>query len=110
MSGSGALTVADLPSHAHAVGVPGDFNFNGVVDAADYVVWCKSLGTQGDYNMWRTNFGKSLGRGMSGESNLDIAVAEPATAVLGVMAVGAIFLRWGRSAQDLRCSLATTAN
>jgi len=30
--------------------IPGDFNNNGVVDAADYVVWRKGLGTTYDQN------------------------------------------------------------
>jgi CSLREA domain-containing protein len=56
----------------------GDYNGNGTVDAADYVVWRKALGqsgippfsgadgdgdgdvTQNDYNVWRANFGNSL--------------------------------------------------
>ncbi len=44
--------------------VPGDYNQNGVVDAADYVVWRKGLGatyTQGDYDVWRAHFGQSVG-------------------------------------------------
>ena len=54
--------------------VPGDYNLNGVVDAADYVVWRDRLGTnapltnegaspgmvdQADYDFWKANFGKS---------------------------------------------------
>jgi hypothetical protein len=38
----------------------GDFNHDGSVDAADYVVWRNGLGstyTQNDYNTWRNNFG-----------------------------------------------------
>ena len=41
--------------------IPGDFNGNGVVDAADYVAWRKGLGTlytQNDYNVWRAHFGQ----------------------------------------------------
>jgi hypothetical protein len=40
-------------------GLPGDFNKNGVVDAADYVVWRKTDTTQPGYNNWRTNFGRT---------------------------------------------------
>jgi phospholipase/lecithinase/hemolysin len=42
---------------------PGDFNQGGTVDAADYVVWRKGLGstfTQDDYGVWRANFGRTL--------------------------------------------------
>ena len=45
--------------------LPGDYNRDGVVDAADYVVWRKGMGTtytQGDYDVWRAHFGASLGR------------------------------------------------
>ena len=44
----------------------GDFNNNGTVDAADYVVWRNGLGsiyTQNDYNVWRYNFGRSARAG-----------------------------------------------
>ena len=45
-------------------GPPGDFNQDGVVDAADYVVWRKSPSTFGGdpngYNTWRTNFGATV--------------------------------------------------
>src|SRR5262245_24788108 len=41
------------------VQIPGDFNGNGTVDAADYVVWRKTGGTQADYTTWRTHFGQS---------------------------------------------------
>ena len=44
--------------------LPGDFNQDGTVDAADFVVWRKGLGTtytQSDYAIWRANFGHSAG-------------------------------------------------
>ena len=44
----------------------GDYNHNGIVDAADYVVWRNGLGTtytQADYDVWRTHFGKPPGSG-----------------------------------------------
>jgi hypothetical protein len=44
-------------------GIPGDYNNNGVVDTADYVVWRKSIGTQDGYNLWRTNYGRTSGSG-----------------------------------------------
>jgi hypothetical protein len=69
----------------------GDYNFNGHVDAADYVIWRKTLnqvggdlpadgdndGTvdPGDYEVWRTNFGRTPGAGASLSTN---AVPEPA--------------------------------
>jgi T5SS/PEP-CTERM-associated repeat protein len=91
--------------------LPGDYNRNGVVDAADYVVWRKTLGQtgaglaadgdgnnlvdSGDYAVWRARFGASLGVG-SGSAGyplgasaepLSAAVPEPATLVLLTLAV-----------------------
>jgi hypothetical protein len=46
--------------------LPGDFNADGTVDAADYVVWRKNEGGQfdeNDYLDWRTNFHRSTGAG-----------------------------------------------
>jgi hypothetical protein len=43
-----------------AILIPGDFNRDGRVDAADYVVWRKGLGSnydQDDLLVWRSNFG-----------------------------------------------------
>jgi hypothetical protein len=37
----------------------GDYNQDGVVDAADYAVWRKGLSV-GDYPTWRAHFGESL--------------------------------------------------
>jgi hypothetical protein len=44
----------------NAIALAGDYNQNGTVDAADYVVWRKGLGTtytQTDYDVWRAHFG-----------------------------------------------------
>jgi probable HAF family extracellular repeat protein len=44
----------------------GDYNGNGAVDAADYVVWRDRLGstyTRDDYNVWRAHFGQTTGSG-----------------------------------------------
>jgi hypothetical protein len=46
--------------------LPGDFNSDNLVDAADYVVWRKNPGgnyTLDDFNTWRANFGNTLGGG-----------------------------------------------
>ena len=88
-----------------SVGLAGDFNFNGVVDAADYVVWRKGLGTtytQNDYNVWRTHFGQSAGSGVGTSTNA--AVPEPATLVLLTMAAAGWYMRRGwahRKSQQL---------
>ena len=50
---TGEVTLAAAPS------LPGDFNHDGTVDAADYVVWRKTDGTPAGYNTWRTHFGQT---------------------------------------------------
>jgi hypothetical protein len=76
------------------IGLPGDHNLDGVVDAGDYVVWRKGLGTsftQDDYNVWRSHFGQSAGSGsaLSSVESLSAAVPEPAFAplmlILGIL-------------------------
>jgi hypothetical protein len=55
----------------------GDFNNDGTVDAADYVAWRKTDGTQAGYDVWRANFGTSLSAG-SGSVGYPLgASAEP---------------------------------
>ena len=44
----------------------GDYNGNGVVDAADYVAWRNNpsaFGGATGYDTWKANFGKTLGAG-----------------------------------------------
>jgi T5SS/PEP-CTERM-associated repeat protein len=82
-----------------AVGIPGDYNANGVVDAADYVVWRKTDGTQQGYDTWRTHFGQTAGSGAGanlapGESpGAKYAIPEPATVWLLVFAGALLHLR-----------------
>lgn len=71
------------------VGIPGDYNNNGIVDAADYVVWRKSIGTQDGYNLWRTNFGRTSGSG----SLVASSVPEPTLLALIVIVAAAGFAR-----------------
>jgi hypothetical protein len=62
--------------------LPGDFNGDGDVDAADYVVWRKTgINGQQGYNDWRANFGQSTGGGASSSTT----VPEPAAAFLLVI-------------------------
>jgi hypothetical protein len=68
--------------------VDGDFNEDGTIDAADYVVWRKDGLSEGDYNIWQGNFGEaSPGVGGAG------GVPEPATAVLTAIAACLIGIR-----------------
>ncbi len=55
------ITLDELPTLPWAAAaLPGDFNLDGAVDAADYTVWRDGLGTlfnTGDYDVWRNSFG-----------------------------------------------------
>jgi hypothetical protein len=68
-------------------GLDGDFNGDGAVNAADYVVWRKSNinGAQG-YTDWRTNFGRTSGGGSALGAS---AVPEPSTMLLLILAAAA---------------------
>lgn len=75
----------------------GDFNGNGKVDAADYAVWRRGLGTtytQGDYDIWRSQFGRtpgSLGAAAALSTGASAPVPEPSSAGLCLLALGVIF-------------------
>jgi hypothetical protein len=48
--------------------LPGDYNIDGAVNAADYVVWRKDPAAYGDasgFNTWRAHFGEAAGAGSS---------------------------------------------
>jgi hypothetical protein len=80
------------------LGVPGDYNNNNVVDAADYVQWRNNLGatteasinnngdgggvTASDYTYWKARFGKTSGSGAGA------AVPESTSLVLLMLAAG----------------------
>jgi autotransporter-associated beta strand protein len=66
LTGDGVLSVASL-------GLTGDFNGDGAVNTADYVVWRKHSGPRLDpseYGDWRASFGKR-GVGREGDFNHD---------------------------------------
>jgi hypothetical protein len=78
-----------------AATLSGDFNGNGTVDAADYIVWRKGLGTtytQNDYNIWRTHFGETFGSGAALLSAEPLSAAVPEPATLVILLVGALTL------------------
>jgi hypothetical protein len=70
---------------------PGDYNEDGVVNAADYVAWKKTPGAFGGdpagYNTWRANFGEGAAGGGQG------AVPEPCAMVLVLIAAGFAIVR-----------------
>ena len=76
-------------------GLPGDYNHDGHINAADYVVWRINNGMQSEYNVSRTNFGLPPGSGAGALANA--AVPEPATCVLLVLAAVGLCPRPGRS-------------
>jgi hypothetical protein len=88
MQGPGAAYVFDI---SRALALPGDFNNDGTVDAADYAVSRNGLGTtyaQTDYNTWRANFGRSAaGPAAVAIGNSIPAVPEPSTVWLVVCAL-----------------------
>jgi hypothetical protein len=75
----------------------GDYNHNGIVDAADYIVWRTSFGltgsglaadgnsdnavTQLDFDIWRKHFGEAAGAATVGENS---PVPETSTAILSL--------------------------
>jgi hypothetical protein len=80
----------------------GDYNYNGVVDAADYVLWRQHLGTAltlvndatpgvsaADYDVWKSQFGNEL----SGAAAL-VAIPEPSAILL--VAVVSLTMLGGR--------------
>jgi hypothetical protein len=92
-------------------GISGDFNDDGSVDAADYVVWRKNDGTNNTlpndnnlgtpiraehYDLWRANFGS---RSADGAGSIG-AVPEAASSVLILLA--AAFWRAGRRGRARR--------
>jgi hypothetical protein len=71
-----------------ATNLPGDYNADGKVDAADYVMWRNDPSAFGDdpagYSTWRAHFGETAG---SGSSLSSAAVPEPGCCVLAVIAL-----------------------
>jgi hypothetical protein len=83
-----------------AVDLPGDYNDDGFVNAADYTVWRNNLGApagtlpndidggeigQAHYETWRAHYGATIGTGAS-DLHSQTSVPEPATAMLFLLA------------------------
>lgn len=84
----------------------GDFNRNGVVDAADYITWRNQRGQSGvalaadgdgnglvdanDYNIWRSRLGMTLSSGSGAGTSGSASVPEPTTGAMLIAAVLAL--------------------
>jgi len=92
-----------------APGVTGDFNNNGKVDAADYVIWRENSGTNNalandgglgtpigaaHYNLWRQNFGNPPGAGAGGMFASEIPEPGSASLLLVVLIAGSASCRF----------------
>lgn len=88
----------------------GDYNRDGIVDAADYTIWRNTLGSttqlqadgnangiidEGDYLVWKTTFGRTTPWGASAGAVVS-AVPEPGTT--GLVALGLLVLMGVRRA------------
>jgi hypothetical protein len=71
-----------------------DYNNDGFVDAADYVLWRKVPGSfggiPGGYNLWRQQFGTDVGPGAGG-GGASGAVPEPASVILLVFGLASVY-------------------
>jgi hypothetical protein len=88
MGDNDSVQLYELQLSATAAVTPlaGDYNDDGVVDAADYVVWRKTEGTPGDYAVWQNHFGETQS-GAGGVSSLGVGVPEPHGVVLLFVAI-----------------------
>jgi hypothetical protein len=81
LAAMGTIYIDDISASIITAPVlPGDYNSDGVVDAADYVVWRKNDGTQAGYETWRTHFGATTVAAVS--SAQSPPVPEPTAAIL----------------------------
>jgi hypothetical protein len=99
---AGAAYLFNVPA-----AIPGDFNLDGQVDAADFVVWRNAAGETGsgiagdgngdgtvndaDYQLWRANFGLTAPAGPAALQGA--AVPEPATIMLLKFAIALLIPR-----------------
>ena len=98
----------DRPDLLYAIVFSGDYNRNGAIDAADYVVWRNMLGQSGtnlaadgdgnqfiddgDYAIWRSHFGRTggIGAGAAEEYGSEAPAHVPEPASLLMLLLGCI--------------------
>jgi hypothetical protein len=101
LDGVGAVSRAGFVKYINIpAALPGDFNGDLMVDAADYTIWRDNLGAPtdgalmgagdghpgvdaGDYALWKTNFGLAAGAGATVVASA-APVPEPSTAMIFV--------------------------
>jgi autotransporter-associated beta strand protein len=110
-TGSGATNVMDDffsgAGMLSVVALAGDYNVDGIVDSADYVMWRANVGQpagtllndstgavvgNAQFDLWRTNFGNQLA-GSSGSQVNQAAVPEPSSIGLMMFVVAAFARR-----------------
>jgi hypothetical protein len=85
---SSSFNGLDVAVGEEDVGLDGDYNGDGSVDAADYVVWRKNdINGQQGYDDWRMNFGLPDG---AGSALVSASVPEPASVLIAGLAVIAL--------------------
>lgn len=108
------LSADDIAGAQFVYGIRGDYNRDGRVDAADYVVWRKTVGQSptysgdgadgnvdgvinaDDYNVWKANFGTVGATGVAGShgsaSSTTAAAPEPSTRALAFISAAAFMV------------------
>jgi sugar lactone lactonase YvrE len=92
------LTGLPSPTAIVVPTLPGDYNDDGTIDAADYVTWRKTNGTPQGFDIWRANFGHTatFGNGLAGALSSNDVVPEPASLLFVVLGVAGCCLRRDR--------------
>jgi hypothetical protein len=105
-----AATISTIVRTNFSPGLAADYNHNGIVDAADYVLWRNTLNQnvtpgsgadgsgngvidQADYALWKSTFGNHSGSGAGSGSLSTSAVPEPASVLLSAFGVFAFCCR-----------------
>jgi hypothetical protein len=75
----------------------GDFNGDAKVNAADYVIWRDGLGntySDGDYDVWRANFGRIAGGELAGTAAAASRLNVPEPSALSLSALAIPWCAW----------------
>jgi GH35 family endo-1,4-beta-xylanase len=100
-----ALSLVKGATNYSVGALSGDYNSDGVVDAADYTIWRDTLGSTADlradgngnyridvadYGVWLSHFGSIVGSGSGGKANA--AVPEPTSLMLIILSAAGCYL------------------